>query len=125
ILDPEPTPSSLFTQHKTTSRAHYLAARGRCGLGANYDHPDEALLWTPTHSGPEITEASVSNVALYRSGRWVTPRQSAGGLGGVARRWLLEQGLWTEGVVSVGEVRDGEWVLGSNGVRGCFVGRVK
>jgi len=125
ILDAIPTPSSLFTQHKTTSRAHYLAARGRCGLGEKYDHLDEALLWTHSPEGEdEITEASISNVAFFRSGRWVTPRQEAGGLRGIARRWLLEQGLWIEGLVRVAEVKEGEWVLGSNGLKGCFVGRV-
>lgn len=117
-LDSSPTPPSLFTSHKTTSRAHYLAARSRAGL-ASYD--SEVLLWNPAG---DVTEGSITNVAFWRAGRWVTPRLDSGGLGGVMRRWLLEQGAWSEGTVRKDDVRSGERVLLSNALRGVVVGEV-
>lgn len=121
-LDPLPTPPSPLTAYKTSSRAHYLAARARAGLGEGYSRPDEVLLF---NRSDEASECTVSNIAFWREGAWITPREEAGGLRGVMRRWLIEQGRWKEGTVKRGEVVKGEWVLLSNGLRGCFVGKIK
>ncbi|ORY74753.1 aminotransferase [Leucosporidium creatinivorum] len=121
-LDPIPTPASPLTAYKTTSRDHYLASRLRVGHGKGYTSPHEVLLFNRSH---EAMECSISNVAFWREGGWVTPREEAGGLRGVMRRWLIEQGRWKEGTVKRGDVVKGEWVLLSNGLKGCFVGRIK
>lgn len=120
FLDPISTPPSLFTSHKTTSRELYLASRARLHLSAAYT--SEALLWNPAG---EVTEGSITNVAFWRGTCWVTPRLESGGLGGVMRRWLVEQGEWTEGTVGKDSVRKGERVLLSNAVRGVFAGEVQ
>ena len=54
----------------------------------------------------------------------MTPRLDSGGLGGVMRRWLLEQGAWSEGTVRKDDVRSGERVLLSNALRGVVMGEV-
>lgn len=121
-LDPIPTPPSPLTAFKTTSRDHYLASRLRVGLGKGYTSPHEVLLF---NRSDEATECSISNIAFWREGEWITPREEAGGLPGVMRRWLMEQGRWKEGTVKRCEVVKGEWVLLSNGVKGCIIGRIK
>lgn len=121
-LDPIPTPPSPLTAFKTTSRDHYLASRLRVGLGKGYTTPREVLLF---NRSDEAMECSIANIAFWREGEWVTPRKEAGGLRGVMRRWLIEQGRWKEGRVMRSEVVKGEWVLLSNGVKGCYVGRIK
>ncbi|KAL8280765.1 hypothetical protein RQP46_006769 [Phenoliferia psychrophenolica] len=120
-LDPLPTDPSLFTSHKTTSRAHYLDSRARAGLGPGYAKQEEVILFNPAD---EVMEASISNVAFWRDGSWRTPRLQSGGLGGVMRRWALERGGWTEGTVRREDVKPGEYVLLSNALRGIFVGKV-
>ncbi|KDE04568.1 hypothetical protein MVLG_05036 [Microbotryum lychnidis-dioicae p1A1 Lamole] len=121
-LDPARTSPSIWTQYKTTARDHYLASRERAGLGRDYNKPDEVLLF---NQDDQVMEGSLANVGFYRDGAWVTPHDEAGGLNGVMRRWLLEQGRWKQGTILRGEVSRGEWVLLSNGLRGCFVGRIE
>ncbi|SCV69245.1 BQ2448_2265 [Microbotryum intermedium] len=121
-LDPARTSPSLLTRNKTTARDHYLASRERAGLGKDYNKPDEVLLF---NQDDQVMEGSLSNVAFHRDGTWVTPHDDAGGLSGVMRRWLLEQERWKQGTILRGQISRGEWVLLSNGLRGCFVGRIE
>ncbi|KAM0748931.1 hypothetical protein T439DRAFT_327434 [Meredithblackwellia eburnea MCA 4105] len=118
-LDPSPTPITPLTQFKTTSRDHYLESRSRAGLGLSFALPSEVVLHNPDG---EMTECSFSNIAFWRNGGWVTPREASGGLPGVMRRWLLERDVWREGTVRLDEVTRGERVLLSNALRGVFVG---
>ncbi|KAJ7651680.1 hypothetical protein DFH06DRAFT_551033 [Mycena polygramma] len=65
FVDTEPTPpSGLFTSTKTTERTVYNAARSRVGLPPLPSADADVLLYNPDE---HITEASVSNVAFYRS----------------------------------------------------------
>ena len=103
-LDSKSTPHTFYTEHKTTRRAHYDAARGRIGLGADRTVPKEVILWN--ESG-EIMEGSARNVAFWRPWNndddqtdskesplygWVSPANSSGGLTGTMRRWMMENG---------------------------------
>jgi 4-amino-4-deoxychorismate lyase len=124
FLDTEPTPpSGLFTSTKTTERTVYNAARARVGLPQLSSDADVLL-----YNGDEhITEASVSNVAFYRSHRWVTPPATAGCLPGVARRWLLKHKRIFEakdGELTKATMRPGDWVLLFNSLHGCRLGRI-
>jgi len=120
LLDTHPTPSTPFTSHKTTLRAPYLEARARACI-PSLTSPIEVLLYNP--SG-EITEGSLTSVYFFRGGRWVTPAVESGGNRGTTRRWALERGLCVEGCVRVENVRGGERVWVSNGVRGFVEGIV-
>lgn len=120
-LDTAATAASMLTRHKTTSRDHYLDARERAGLGRDYSSKDDVILF---NEHDQTTETSISNIAFWRDGQWITPRVECGGLPGVMRRWLVEQGHWTEGVILKQDVRPGEIVLLSNGLKGCYPGRV-
>ncbi|KAK2466732.1 hypothetical protein APHAL10511_000990 [Amanita phalloides] len=126
-IDTQPTPTSIFTSTKTTRREHYDAARSRANLLPlpQATTPDDVLLY---NSEGEITESSVSNVALYRDGKWLTPPLSTGCLKGVIRRWLLEHGLVEEaekGVLMKDSIQVGDWILLSNAVSGCRLGRIE
>ena len=119
-LDTQPTPASQFTLFKTTSRAHYDAARERVGIKDRMD-PREVILY---NERGEITEASVRNVSFWRNGGWVTPPVTSGGLPGTLRRWLMENGLLREEVIRKEDIRPGEWVMMSNSVDGTVLGKV-
>ncbi|EGO02675.1 hypothetical protein SERLA73DRAFT_47874 [Serpula lacrymans var. lacrymans S7.3] len=130
-LDSQSTPSSVFTSTKTTTRKVYDDARSRAGVSSpsitrhtQHYPPDDVLLF---NSQNDVTEASIYNVAFYRSSQWVTPPMSTGCLPGVLRRWLLEQGRISEAQeheLSRDGVKQDEWVLLFNGVQGCRLGRV-
>lgn len=117
-LDNEPTPRSPFTSYKTTVRDPYNAARERLKMEQN-SSPAEVILY---NENGEITEGSLRNVAFWRDGSWVTPPRRSGGIGGIIRRWMIEQGRVRERVVKTNDLKHGEWVLLSNGVEGCSIG---
>ena len=120
FLDRVATPSSPFTATKTTYRNHYAAARARFGL-PDAGGPADVVLW---NTKGMITETSVRSVAFFRRGRWITPHESTGCLPGVTRRWLLEQGRVVaddQGLLSRGNVQEGELVLVFNAVEGCRI----
>jgi len=129
-IDTQPT--SDTTALKTTDRRAYDDARVRAGLqpvGSSdppaIDAPDDVILYNTLNA---ITESSVCNVAFHRNGRWVTPPLAVGCISGVVRRWLLEQHRIFEAAedeLTLDSIKDDEWVLVSNGVRGCRLGRIK
>lgn len=120
-IDTEPTQPSEFTSYKTTSRAHYDAARVRVGIRDRAE-PKEVLLWNEQR---EIIEGSFRNVAFWRDGAWVTPKSDSGSLPGTVRRWMLENGKVREGTILKDEVKVGEWTLLSNAVDVTILGRVE
>ncbi|EEH50357.1 uncharacterized protein PADG_06436 [Paracoccidioides brasiliensis Pb18] len=135
-LDTQPTTPSLFTRHKTTLRESYTTSRARAGITSLSDQT-EVLIYN--HTG-EVMEGSITTVYFRRRRRtaaecesgessvddegggdryyWVTPPLSSGGNAGTSRRYALAAGFCVEEVVKVGELRDGEVVWLSNGVRG-------
>ncbi|KAH8712079.1 hypothetical protein GQ44DRAFT_776274 [Phaeosphaeriaceae sp. PMI808] len=70
-LDTQPTPSSPFTQLKTTKRDMYDSSRERA-LPENPANPAyrEVMLYNQVN---ELTEGTLTSLYLYRGGRWVTP----------------------------------------------------
>lgn len=126
-IDTQPTPSSVFTATKTTRREHYDAARSRANLLPllQATATEDVLLY---NTEGQVTESSASNIALYRDGKWLTPPLSTGCLRGVIRRWLLEHDLVVEaetGDLMKDTIKAGDWVLLSNGVSGCRLGRIE
>ncbi|ODH34496.1 hypothetical protein ACO22_03095 [Paracoccidioides brasiliensis] len=135
-LDTQPTTPSLFTRHKTTLRESYTTSRARAGITSLSDQT-EVLIYN--HTG-EVMEGSITTVYFRRRRRtaaegesgessvddegggdryyWVTPPLSSGGNAGTSRRYAIAAGFCVEEVVKVGELRDGEVVWLSNGVRG-------
>lgn len=129
-IDTQPTSDTISL--KTTDRRAYDDARVRAGLqpvGSSElpasDAPDDVILYNTRNV---VTESSVCNVAFYRNRRWVTPPLAAGCISGVLRRWLIEQHCIFEAVedeLTLSNIKDDEWVLVSNGVIGCQLGRIK
>lgn len=121
VLDTHATSQSQFTSHKTTNRDPYSAARDRRAIEEQTE-PTEVILYNQNN---EITEGSLRNVSFWRDGTWITPPSSSGGIGGTIRRWMMEQGRVRERVIKIDELVEGEWVLLSNAVEGCSIGRFK
>lgn len=129
-IDTQPTSDTISL--KTTDRRAYDDARMRAGLqpvGSSdppaSDAPDDVILYNARNV---VTESSVCNIAFYRNGRWITPPLAVGCISGVIRRWLLEQHRIFEAVedeLALNNIKDDEWVLVSNGVIGCQLGRIK
>jgi 4-amino-4-deoxychorismate lyase len=119
-LDNTPIHPSIFTSYKTTKREHYNAARARANIQSRAEMKEIILF----NDEGKIMEGSVCCVAFWRNGAWVMPPLSAGGLAGVDRRWLLEQGKVKEGDISRDEVKEGEYVLLTNGWMGAQLGKV-
>ncbi len=93
----DPADPMLF--HKTTCRRIYEDARAR--------HPgaDDVLL---TNTRGEITESTIANVAVRLAGRWWTPPQGAGLLGGIGRQVALEEGWLAERPIRIAELSQAE-----------------
>ena len=126
-IDEEAIIPSIFTRTKTTLREAYERAKTR-KRGPLTSVPEgivsDVLLYNP-HG--KITETTIFNIAFYRDSRWLTPMTSSGCLGGVMRRWLVENSRIyedTEGVLQKDSIRENEWVLLFNGVQGCRVGKI-
>lgn len=111
---------SAFTCFKTTQRDVYLAARHRVGLISHQDSHEVVLINPDGH----VMEGSLTNIYLFRKGRWVTPPMASGCLPGTVRRWLLERGLCHEEDIAASSLVDEENCYLSNGVRGLFRGRI-
>ncbi|MCJ1437635.1 hypothetical protein MMC27_007022 [Xylographa pallens] len=118
-LSPIAVTPSPYTVHKTTSREMYDTARAHV-LATAADV--EVLV---VNEQREVMEGSLTTPYFWRDGRWLTPRDGCGGNRGTTRRWALERGVAVEGVVRAEDVRVGEVVWLSNGVRGFGWGRVE
>jgi para-aminobenzoate synthetase/4-amino-4-deoxychorismate lyase len=99
----------VFLCHKTTNREIYDQARAECD-----DRTDVILV----NERGEVTETTVTNIAVSRGDRWITPRISCGLLPGVMREELLARGEIVEGIVASEELREGEPIRCFNALRG-------
>ena len=109
-LDDVPVdPTDVFLFHKTTRRARYDDARAR--------HPDadDVLL---VNADGEITETTVTNVAVRIEGRWWTPPLGAGLLPGTERAALLAEGRIEEHPVSIEQARGADELAVFSSARG-------
>lgn len=98
-----------FLYFKTTHRAVYDQARA-----AFPDH-DEVIL---CNERGEVTEGCITNVAIRRDGRWITPPVACGLLDGVMREELLARGELTESIITPDEFRRAPALAVFNSVRG-------
>ncbi|KAK9461912.1 aminotransferase class IV-domain-containing protein [Lipomyces oligophaga] len=128
-LDSHPTTQSDLTMFKTSDRSAYSVARERVlPASVPISSPIEILLYNPRN---EITEGSLTNVAFFRNGKWVTPSSSSiGGLRGSVKAELLASGAIhelsaDENPVLVSSLIEGEKILLMNGVQGCTCGFYK
>lgn len=111
-LAQEPVDSSNpFLYHKTTHRDIYDQHRAQCG------NVDEVILFNECG---EVTEGSITNVAVLIDGSWWTPPVECGLLPGTMREELLKTGKIRERVVTVDELRQADGVRLMNSVRGHF-----
>ncbi|KAK6508285.1 hypothetical protein TWF506_010381 [Arthrobotrys conoides] len=131
-LDTIPTPPTDLTRYKTTSRTHYNDSRVRTSINSFFE-TKEVILWNPEGW---VMEGSITNVYFYREekGGWITPStpmddftgqgKGKGGTAGTVRRWLIEKGMVRVGDLKKSEVRVGEVVWLSNGVKGLVLGKI-
>ncbi len=98
-----------FLFHKTTRRDLYNAERAR------FPGVDEVLF---CNEDGEVTEGSIYNLVLRQGGRLLTPVLACGLLPGTLRGELLGQGILSEAVITVGDLRGAEGLWLINSVRG-------
>lgn len=100
-----------FLYHKTSRRGLYEDARREC------DARTDAIL---INERGEITETTITNIAVLRGGSWITPALSCGLLPGVLRAELLDRGEIVEDIVPHTELVQGETIRCFNALRGKF-----
>ncbi|MBK8181627.1 MAG: aminodeoxychorismate synthase component I [Candidatus Competibacteraceae bacterium] len=100
--------NTVWLYHKTTRRELYEAAR------ASRPDCDEVILW---NERGELTEASMSNLALELCGEWVTPPVASGLLAGTFRGWLLATAQIKERILTTADLRADRQISLINSVR--------
>jgi len=103
--------TSPFCRHKTTRREIYDQGH-RDALAAG---KDEMIF---CNERGEVTEGGISNLFLFRQGRWLTPPLRCGVLDGLWRRQQLSALSATEAVLRPEDLRTAEKLLLGNSVRG-------
>ncbi len=102
-------------RNKTTHRAHYQRLRDLAGPGV-FD--------VICHTGGELTECSLGNLAVQLDGQWYTPPASAGLLPGTLRAELLAAGSIRERRLSVTDLYRADGLAFLNSVRGWCPARL-
>ena len=96
-------------RNKTTHRAHYQRLRDLASPGV-FD--------VICHTGTQVTECCLGNLAVKREGQWSTPPATAGLLPGTLRAELLASGQIQERVVTLADLAAADGLAFLNGVRG-------
>jgi branched-subunit amino acid aminotransferase/4-amino-4-deoxychorismate lyase len=105
-----------FLYHKTTRREIYEKARQGC------DANSDVIL---VNERDEITETTITNIAVFRDGAWVTPALSCGLLPGVLRAELLARGDIVEGIIHPEDLALSDPIRCFNALRGIFEAELK
>jgi para-aminobenzoate synthetase/4-amino-4-deoxychorismate lyase len=100
-----------FLYHKTTKRGIYEHARHDC------DADTDVIL---VNEFDQLTETTITNIAVFRDGQWITPTLSCGLLPGVMRAELLARGEIVEGIIHPEDLRSSDPIRCFNALRGVF-----
>ena len=100
-----------FLYHKTTNRGISEQARQEC------DENTDAIL---INERGEITETTITNLAVFRDDHWITPALSCGLLPGVLRAEMLARGEIIEGIIPAEDLHSGEVIRSFNALRGIM-----
>jgi para-aminobenzoate synthetase/4-amino-4-deoxychorismate lyase len=100
-----------FLYHKTTKRGVYEEARRDCDANT-----DVILI----NERGEMTETTITNIAVFRDGQWITPALSCGLLPGVLRAELLARGEIVEGIIHPEDLHSSDPIRCFNALRGVF-----
>ena len=122
FIAPICTVPSLYTKHKTTHRPMYDEVRKYIPSAARLSASGETAEILLVNEEDAIMEGSITTPYFLRDGRWITPPENAGGNRGTTRRWALENGLCVEETIAKSDLKIGEVLWLSNGVRGWGVG---
>ncbi len=98
-----------FLYYKTTNRAVYENAK------SEMSEADDVVLF---NENGEITETTIANIVIEKSGQKFTPPQSCGLLDGTLRQHLIEAGEISEKVITIDELKSTEKIWLINSVRG-------
>ncbi|UJW84369.1 aminodeoxychorismate synthase component I [Devosia sp. SL43] len=107
---------SLWLVHKTTNRAFYDEPRIR----AHDAHGVDEVVFRNERG--ELTEGSITNLFVERSGVLLTPPLSSGLLPGTMRAELIATGKAVEQVLTLDDLEDAEAIWLGNSVRGLIRG---
>ena len=122
FISPIRTSPSLYTKHKTTHRPMYDEVRKFIPPATRLSASGKTAEILLVNEENAIMEGSITTPYFLRAGGWITPAENAGGNKGTTRRWALENGLCVEGTIAKSDLKMGEVLWLSNGVRGWGVG---
>ncbi len=109
MLAREPVDSQdIFLFHKTTHRTVYDAAK------ADYPDCDDVILW---NEKGEVTEGTMANIVVRKSGKLITPPVECGLLAGTFRESLLKTGEIVEGILLKKDLLQADEIFLINSVR--------
>lgn len=111
---------STISNFKTSERNNFNIARKRSLPGKNKNGFEEVLIYD---SDNYVTEGSITNFAIKRGEKWITPKlRKTGPIKGVVRKFLLDGGIIEEGEVKLEECISGIEILLFNAVLGTKKG---
>jgi len=102
-----------FLYHKTTNRSLYNEERAAAVKQGFY----EVFFF---NTAGELTEGAISNIFVKQGEELWTPPVSCGLLAGTLRRFLLEQGIAREKVLSLSDLQRADAVYMGNSLRGLI-----
>jgi para-aminobenzoate synthetase/4-amino-4-deoxychorismate lyase len=106
--------TSVWLAHKTTNRAFYdsprIAAHDTLGV-------DEVVF---LNERGELTEGSITNLFIERSGKLLTPALSSGLLPGTLRAELIDTGKAQEAILTLADLAAADAIWLGNSVRGLI-----
>lgn len=126
-----PTLHQRLVGLKVIDCSHHLADRGMLGSIKHCNRLDQvyARAEVQRHKADEglmysdagqLIEATSANVAVKIHGKWLTPELSHIGIAGVARQWMIEQGILTVANISRGSLSQATGMAIFNSVQGVM-----
>jgi para-aminobenzoate synthetase/4-amino-4-deoxychorismate lyase len=100
-----------FLYNKTTNRSLYDAEFKK----AASNDCDEIIF---TNEKGELTEGAISNIFIWKSGKWLTPANECGLLPGIWREYMIRELHAEEAIISIKDLIEAEKVIMGNSVRG-------
>ena len=108
--------NDIYLYHKTTHRSVYDEAYSRALENGLFDY-------LFINEKGEVTEGCISNLIVYKDGRYLTPSRYCGLLDGVMRQQLLYTREIEEATLNLDDLREADALFCCNSVRGLV--RVK
>ncbi|MHB0998456.1 MAG: aminodeoxychorismate synthase component I [Armatimonadota bacterium] len=113
LAETQTDPADVFLYHKTTQRDVYDKDIHEARKNGYFD-----LIYTNIYG--ELTEGSITNLAVELDRQWYTPPLNCGLLSGIWRQSFIDAGTFTERILSIEDLYRATRVMVGNSVRGSL-----